>query len=313
MNTVFARPVAPTQDLRHLVRIEAAEDGVTVSGPTPVPDNEASRPGSAKAPLLYFPDGRRYAVDDTLALDTVLAEARLRRRKPGFALTARLGWQCLVLLLLVLAAVATLAHRWTVPVATRLLAEGVSPRMLRAASEQALVRLDASWLSPSELDEATQNGLRARFATLQMPAEPTVAWRVVFRASERGGPLAFSLPDGVIVLTDQLVRASRSPDEVVAVLAHEFGHLQRGDALTSLAARHPLTVLRAWGGSEALVPKLAAGLIDTAPQARDRAEADDFAARVLAANRIPLQALSLQARLERPDRAAALPPLLRGY
>lgn len=312
MNTVYARPVAPTQDLRRVVRIEAAEEGVTVSGPAPAQEGEAARSGSAKAPLLYFPDGRRYAVDDTLALDTVLAEARMRRHRKGFALSSRLGWQCLVLLLLVLAAVATLAHRWTVPVATSLLAEGLSPRVVRAASEKALARLDANWLTPSDLDEATQNGLRARFATLQMPAEPAVAWRVVFRGSERGGPLAFSLPDGVIVLTDQLVRASRSPDEVVAVLAHEFGHLQRGDALTSLAARHPLTVLRAWGGGEAAVASLATGLIEIAPQAQDRIAAERFASEVLRLNRIPSQALVLQDSLAKRGRPAALPPLLRG-
>lgn len=309
MSGVMARPVGSGGYGRHAVRIEAATEGVSVSGEPTVRDELL--PTGAKAPLLYFPDGRRYAVEDTLALDTVLAEARMKQRRRRFAWRG-MGWQCLVLLLLLLAAMATVAQRWTLPLAIDALVGGMSSHMLRAASEQALERVDAEWLASSELDDARQNALRARFATLHIPGGEPVAWRVLFRSGARTGPLVFSLPNGDIVLTDELVHQARSDDEVVAVLAHEFGHLQRDDALRTLAARRPWLVLRSWLASDSQVPILAQALLDTAPTAGDAATAERDSVAVLAANKLAPSAMSLLRDMPGMPRPAGLPPLLAG-
>lgn len=307
MSAVVAHPVGDGAERRQTVRIEAASDGVAVSDDM-LPREEPASPTDDRAPLLYFPDGRRYAVEDTLALDTVLAEARLRQnRRRGPA--AWLAWQIAALLLLVLAAVATFAHQWTLPAMARVLAEGVSSHMLRSASEQALARLDVTWLAPSELDDAHQNALRARFATLKLPGGEPIAWRVLFRAGGRSGATAFSLPDGDIVLTDELVMRARSDDEVVAVLAHEFGRLQRDDAMRALARQSPWLVLRSWLWSEKQVARLAQGLLDTPPPPAD----EGFAAGLLAANHIDHRALGLLRALHDQPRPGALPSLLKGH
>ncbi len=39
------------------------------------------------------------------------------------------------------------------------------------------------------------------------------------------GPNAFALPGGTVVLLDELVAAAKDDDEILAVLAHEIGHL----------------------------------------------------------------------------------------
>ena len=51
------------------------------------------------------------------------------------------------------------------------------------------------------------------------------AYVLEFRKSPAVGPNAFALPGGTVVLLDELVAAARHDDEIVAVLAHEIGHL----------------------------------------------------------------------------------------
>jgi predicted Zn-dependent protease len=53
-----------------------------------------------------------------------------------------------------------------------------------------------------------------------------------FRDGEAIGPNAFALPDGSIVLTDQLVRlADGDHDAILGVLGHEIGHVEHEHSL----------------------------------------------------------------------------------
>ena len=45
-----------------------------------------------------------------------------------------------------------------------------------------------------------------------------------------GMPNAFALPDGTIIMTDELVRLSKRDEEIFAVLAHEIGHIEHRHA-----------------------------------------------------------------------------------
>jgi Zn-dependent protease with chaperone function len=49
-------------------------------------------------------------------------------------------------------------------------------------------------------------------------------YQLAFRHAPKLGPNAFALPDGRLVVTDQLVELAASDAEVLAVLAHEAGH-----------------------------------------------------------------------------------------
>ncbi len=50
------------------------------------------------------------------------------------------------------------------------------------------------------------------------------------------GANAFALPSGIVVMTDELVELAKTDDELVAVLAHEIGHVRGRHALRQTAA-----------------------------------------------------------------------------
>jgi predicted Zn-dependent protease len=100
-------------------------------------------------------------------------------------------------------------------------------------------------------------------------------------------PNAFALPGGHIVLTTGLLRALRTPDELAAVFAHEWGHVQRRHVLRNIFRQASLQLLLAIvaGDQSALSGALrTAGELGSLSYSRDyEREADDAAMALLAA------------------------------
>lgn len=109
--------------------------------------------------------------------------------------------------------------------------------------ERTLAWLDQhEWFEGSELDEEIRGILSEGFRELRqgLPAETHL--RLEFRKSFVG-PNAFALPGGIIVITDAMVRASDSPDEALAVLAHEIGHVEHRHAMRQLVQGSAVAVV----------------------------------------------------------------------
>ncbi len=81
-------------------------------------------------------------------------------------------------------------------------------------------------------DPDGEAALRTMLLRLAGGREEMRQWKV--RVARLGLINAFTAPGGHIILSHELIRFSRSPDEVAAVLAHEMGHAK---------ARHPETGL----------------------------------------------------------------------
>jgi predicted Zn-dependent protease len=97
----------------------------------------------------------------------------------------------------------------------------------RDLGTKALGWLDGNgWLAPTTLSGEEQEPLRTGFAALVhgLPLEAT--YSLQFRASPRIGANALALPGGTIVITDAMVKVADSPEEIMAVLAHEIGHVE---------------------------------------------------------------------------------------
>ncbi|MBM7044980.1 MULTISPECIES: M48 family metallopeptidase [Rhizobium] len=109
----------------------------------------------------------------------------------------------------------------------------VVPEMMSAGT---LKTLDRVTFGPSKLPEAQQAEIRDDFAGIAANAEGGAGrYHLNFRDGGLIGPNAFALPDGNLVLTDQLVELAGGDKEMItAVLGHEIGHVEYKHSLRQL-------------------------------------------------------------------------------
>lgn len=138
---------------------------------------------------------------------------------------AEIRWSVVITTAVVLVASLWAGVVWGVPAAANVVARRISPGVERQMGAQALATLDRVALQPSKLPSERQRVLAARFDALVGLAAPGVPYALLFRTSPEIGPNAFALPGGTVVLLDELVAEAKDDDEIVAVLAHEIGHL----------------------------------------------------------------------------------------
>jgi predicted Zn-dependent protease len=178
---------------------------------------------------VYLPGGGACVTADNAALDRYAGESALERRvhhwesRPAYA----------VLSLLLIAAVVWFFIDRGVPVVADKIAQRIPAAVESEFGRRTLQALDASVLKPSTLDADDQRALRESFAQLVALAGVR-AGPLEFRDSPAIGPNAFALPSGIIVVTDQLVDLSDNDDEVLAVLAHELGHVYHRHIMRSI-------------------------------------------------------------------------------
>lgn len=169
---------------------------------------------------LYLPGGGACVVADNDAVD------RFAREKPFTRLLNRLEARpayAVAAVALVVALVWLLIDRG-LPPAVEYVAERIPRSAENTLGEKTLEALGHNWFRPSALSTARMEALRAKFADLAKAAGDNGPLRLEFRASPIGAN-AFALPGGTIVVTDDLVKLARNDEQVLAVLAHELGHV----------------------------------------------------------------------------------------
>jgi len=164
----------------------------------------------------------------------------------------------------------------------------LAPRLPEAfaatLATHALKQLDESGtLRASGLPAERQQAIAARMAALQVPQMP--AYRLHFRAAPRIGANAFALPDGQVVLLDELVAAAENDEQVVAVLAHELAHVHFHHGLRQMIQGAVVSfVAAAWFGDvSSLAAGFGAAVLESRYSRGFEREADAWAAGVLRA------------------------------
>lgn len=204
--------------------------------------------------------------------------------------------------------------------AQRLLFPRPSPH---AARETALQEDLPAWLD-SALAPVIMRQVRAENRLVENAEVNAAVDAILDRLAGPGGGIevlvidsslvnAFAAPGGVVCVYTGLLKALSSADELAAVLAHEMSHVQRRDALASLARRLGMTVLlSALGGGRgsSAAQGLLADLVSLryGREAEDRADA--FAVGLLADRGIDPAAWP-RALASLRDSGAANPGLLR--
>lgn len=119
--------------------------------------------------------------------------------------------------------IASVTIIYGIPIAAKRIAYAVPQPVQNSMSEGTLELLDSLYLSPSELPSEEQARVLA-LASAAIEGVGITSYAVELRTGI--GPNAMALPDGTIVITDDIVELSANDDELLAILYHEIGHLQ---------------------------------------------------------------------------------------
>jgi Zn-dependent protease with chaperone function len=280
----------------HRVALEVKEGilyvlGETVTRQIPLQELHVSEPMGAAPRLIKFPDGAHCEVRDHAALNAMLRE---HGHTDSWVVNMQARWAWALVAVLFTLAIVGAGYRWGLPAVSEQIAYRLPENVLSRLGEVTLNVLDDQLLSASKLKPDRQQALRARFENLANEDTHNVRHHILFRDGQSLGANAFALPDGNIVITDQLIALAGNDEEIMGVLAHELGHLKYRHSLRMLIQGSVVGFVLAWYIGD--VSSVAAGLPALLLQARysrdHEREADRYAATVLKANGIPPQRLA---------------------
>ena len=229
--------------------------------------------------FVALPNGGQFVCPDHPLLD------RLPHDSQGEGLVAWLEARVAVAIagIALIAALLLGGYFFGLPAVAEEVVRHIPPDTERALGAQALQWLDSNkWFAASQLDEPAQFLIRNDFETLHHNLPLTAQYRLEFRHAPIIGANAFALPGGTIVITDAMVNAAKSPDEIAAVLAHEIGHVERRHALRHLlqdsAVAVAVTTVTADAASLSVAVAGLPALLAQAKYSREfESEADEFA------------------------------------
>ena len=238
--------------------------------------------------LLNFPDGSSCHIADNDIVDAFLMQHKTSVVAHWLhTLESKIGY---VLLAVAFTAVFTwgmIVHG--IPYFATQLAYNLPGSVERSLGNGTLEALDKTLFSPSTLDQTIRDRLQHRFEQMKQQVNHNSAYQMIFRHGGKIGANAFALPSGIIIVTDELVAASENDDEVIAILAHEIGHLVHRHSIRMVMQNSAVAVLVATitgdpFSTSSLIVALPTILVNSKYSREFEIEADDFAYQYLVDN-----------------------------
>ena len=244
--------------------------------------------------LIDLPNGGRLEAADISALEAAMPSKTSTFWRGLHYLENHLGWVFFSLLATVFAGWFFL--QFGVPKLAEYVAKATPPAMEVKLGEQALASLDNQYgyFSPSKTAPIRKASIVVALKKLCLAIQDCPDYRLEFRSGGMIGPNAFALPGGIMVVTDEMVTLSKNNNEIIAVLAHELGHVKQRHAFRqSLQGVLSGLILAAVTGD---VSSVASGLPTALMQMRysrkHELEADDFALNALQKACLPPRAFA---------------------
>ncbi len=120
-----------------------------------------------------------------------------------------------------------IAYFFGLPFAAEHIASHIPMQTEQSLGWEALSWLDnKKWFSPTTIDPDQRKMISDGFNNLCDDLPLKKYYRLEFRSSKMFGPNALALPGGTIVITDNMVNTAQGTEELMAVLAHEIGHVE---------------------------------------------------------------------------------------
>ncbi len=183
--------------------------------------------------------------------------------------------------------------KYAVPEIASISAQLLPVEVNQYLGQETLDILDRTVFNPSELAEQRKTQLTLLFERYASEY-PELLIKIGFRKAENIGANAMALPGGQIIFTDELVDLAENDQELIAIFAHEIGHLYYRHMLRRIIQDSMLTVLVVLMTGDAssastIVYAIPGLLLELAYSRQFELEADDFAYDFLISNDIETQ------------------------
>ncbi len=183
---------------------------------------------------ITFPDGCVFETNDNDAVDRALSGHR--RSAAGLVHRLERFHPRLIFVVALVAVAGFSLYRFALPILVEV-AVVVTPDVVPVLmSKAAMKSLDQTIFEESTLETGKRDEISSGFAEIaEFSERGTGGYELLFRGGGIIGPNAFALPDGTVVLTDELVElAADDIDMILGVLAHEIGHVHHDHSLRRL-------------------------------------------------------------------------------
>lgn len=232
---------------------------------------------------LRFKDGAFCEVSDLEGLDELLSTTAHR---DGWVDRMQRQLPFVVFSILACVALAGVGYKWVLPWAAARGAHHLPAYVGRTLTVHTLQVLDGSFLFPSKIAQERQRTLSSKFHALRLPEGGTPASQLLFRASPQLGANAFTLPDGTIVVLDDLITLIGDDPQTLAVFAHELGHAHGRHGLQMLLQSSAVGAFWTFyvGDISNLLAAAPAAMVQARYSQDLEREADDYGATLLMHN-----------------------------
>lgn len=241
---------------------------------------------------FYFPDGSKCESLENDKIDEFIA----RRGTASGRWLHRLesSWHYVVIIAVLTTVLVGAFVRVGIPALAERVAHGIPSSADVALSEQVLAALDASVFEPSTIEIPRREQLTSYLIEITEAVGGEHHYQLEFRKSDRIGANAFALPSGIIIITDKLLEIAEDDRELIAVFAHEVGHVVNRHVLRRAIQSSVVTLLiGTLTGDVVSVSTLAAtipaALMEAKYSREFESEADRFAIQYFAQKNISTQ------------------------
>jgi predicted Zn-dependent protease len=191
---------------------------------------------------IVFPDGSKFETAENDRVDELLRHFGAAQRSRWLhLLETRMRFILVALVVVVVSVWGFVQHG--IPMLARAAAFSLPAETSASIGKGALEILDRSYLGPSELDESVRQEIGGLFRDVVREVSEPYAFTLVFREGRTLGANALALPAGTVIMTDQLVALAEDDRELIAVLAHEVGHVIHRHALRQAIQNSMVAVL----------------------------------------------------------------------
>ncbi len=236
---------------------------------------------------IYLPDGARLEVGDNDAIDSAIEQLGGYEGNRFLHLLESRYTTAFAALLVCLGVVFSIIE-FGIPMLARQVAFALPPGVESTLGREGLQTLDRGIFRPTTLEAPIQSKLQGLFRILSDGNVEIRDSRLELRSSARIGPNAFALPSGIVVMTDELVKLAQNDEELLAVMAHEIGHVHHRhilrqilqNSMTALLVAGLFGDLNSIAGLSATLPTF---LVQQKYTRKFEREADAFAAETLRA------------------------------